>query len=246
MQADEKTQRTLLDAQAHDTHIMQLTYRINTAPERAELETLDSKCSALRDRVVAAEITFESLTKELSKAEADVVQVRERSTRNQERLDAGSCSAKEAEALSSELESLAGRQAKLEDLELAAMEKAETAEQSLKSVQSDLAQMQATRAEKAEQLARSVSDLEQERAHIEAERNRIFDELPSDVADLYTDLRSDYGGLAAVPLTGKRCDGCRMELSPSDLGKIAGIPRNTLVRCPECDRILIRTDQSAA
>lgn len=246
MKADETTQRKLLEAQAHDTHLMQLTYRINTAPQRAELETLDSKCSALRDRVVAAEITLESVSKEAAKAEADVAQVRARVERNQKRLDDGSCSAKEADALSSELESLAVRQSKLEDLELAAMEKSESAESALDKVQAELAQLQATRAEKAEELARSVGDLEAERTHIETERDRVFAELPGDVADLYDDLRTQYGGLAAVPLTGKRCDGCRMELSPSDLGKIAAIPRNVLVHCPECDRILIRNEQSAA
>lgn len=246
MKADEQTQQTLLAVQQHDTLLMQLAYRINTAPERGELEDMDAKSSALRDRVVAAEVTCSKLAGELAKAESDVQQVRDRAVRNQERLDAGSASAKEAEALSSELENLKNRQARLEDVELEAMERSESATSALESLQAELAQHQAARAEVAERLERSVAQVEEERGHVEADRDRLFGDLPDDLADLYTDLKGEFGGLVAVPLTGKRCDGCRMELSPSDLGKIAGIARDQLVRCPECERILVRTGQSAA
>lgn len=246
MKADEPTQQTLLDVQRHDTLLMQLAYKINTAPERGELEEMDAKCSALRDRVVAAEVTSSKVDGELAKAESDVQQVRDRSARNRQRLDSGTTNAKDAEALTSELESLKNRQARLEDVELEAMERSEAAASALQVLQTDLAQHQATRAQISERLARTVAQLEEERAHVLAERDRHFADLPEQLADLYTDLTSDFGGLVAVPLTGKRCDGCRMELSSSDLGKLAGIARDELLRCPECERILIRTDQSSA
>ncbi len=38
--------------------------------------------------------------------------------------------------------------------------------------------------------------------------------------------------------------GCRLTLNASDLGIIAKLPTDEVVRCEECNRILVRTGES--
>ena len=66
--------------------------------------------------------------REVAKAETDVQLVRDRAARNQARLDAGTGTAKDLQAIQHELTSLARRQGELEDVELEVMERAEAAE----------------------------------------------------------------------------------------------------------------------
>ena len=65
------------------------------------------------------------MQREVAKAEADVQLVRDRAARDQARLDAGTGTAKDLQALQHELDSLARRQSELEDVELEVMERAE-------------------------------------------------------------------------------------------------------------------------
>ena len=50
------------------------------------------------------------------------------------------------------------------------------------------------------------------------------------------------GGAAA--LRARRCGGCSLELDHSELAAIAKEPSDTVVRCEECSRILVRTHES--
>ena len=52
------------------------------------------------------------------------------------------------------------------------------------------------------------------------------------------------GGVGAAPLRARRCEGCRMQINASDLGVIAKAPADEVVRCEECQRILVRTSES--
>ena len=80
-------------------------------------------------------------------------------------------------------------------------------------------------------------------------------ELARDDADLLDALAAERfppGGdlvcsrLAEAPAALRRraCEGCRLTLNASDLGIIAKLPTDEVVRCEECNRILVRTGES--
>ena len=75
-----------------------------------------------------ARTAYQDIQGELTKAEADVQLVRDRAARDRARLDAGTGTAKDLQALQHELTSLARRQSELEDLEIEVMERAEALE----------------------------------------------------------------------------------------------------------------------
>ncbi|TNC46168.1 C4-type zinc ribbon domain-containing protein, partial [Mumia zhuanghuii] len=41
-----------------------------------------------------------------------------------------------------------------------------------------------------------------------------------------------------------RCEGCRLEINGADLREIATKPSDEVLRCPECNRILVRTHEA--
>jgi hypothetical protein len=69
-------------------------------------------------------------------------------------------------------------------------------------------------------------------------------EIPGDFLSLYEKIRSTSGGVGAAALRKRRCDGCHLELDPAALNEIRSAPPDAVVRCEECRRILVRTDES--
>lgn len=97
-------------------------------PEHAEIHGHDRQLLRLRDLIVGAETDQSDLTREQTKADGDVEQVRRRSARDQQRLDSGQVSApRELEQLQHEIATLGRRQNELEDIELEIMERLESA-----------------------------------------------------------------------------------------------------------------------
>jgi uncharacterized protein len=77
-----------------------------------------------------------------------------------------------------------------------------------------------------------------------AERKVTATGVPADLLALYDKLRAQKGGVGAAVLRARRCSGCSLELTSADLGTIAKTPLDEVVRCEECNRILVRTAES--
>ncbi|MET3963408.1 putative nucleic acid-binding Zn-ribbon protein [Marmoricola sp. OAE513] len=160
-------------------------------------------------------------------------------------VDSGSISDPKAlQRMLGELESLQRRISDLEDVELEVMEKLEAAQAelddrtaALAKIDSEAEALEATRAEKA-------AALEQQLAGVAEDRAAAVVGLPEDLLGLYEKLRASKGGVGAAALRRKECEGCRITINAADLAVIAGKPADEVVRCEECDRILVRTSES--
>ena len=60
---------------------------------------------------------------------------------------------------------------------------------------------------------------------------------------LYEKIRSETGMGAALFHAG-RCGACRIELYGADLNRVKSAPKDDVVRCEECRRIMVRTEES--
>jgi len=238
-------QLLLLDLQSIDTSLAQLAHRQRTLPEHARLSGLDADLASVRDRLIAARTEASDIESEVSKAESDVAAVRARAARDQQLLDAGNpSSSREVENLVHEIASLERRQADLEDVELALLERLEET----RAVFIELEAAQAALGEEREtvvaQRDAQVSDIEVSRTDLQADRVVLVDRLPADLLKLYERIRDDQGGVGAAALHRRACQGCRIELSPADIGTIRDAAPDTVLRCEECRRILVRTAES--
>lgn len=243
MKADPRRQARLLDLQALDTKLGQLAHRSRSLPEHAELNALIRELDGLESEVVRTSTRRDDITRELTRAEAAVQLVRDRSRRDQARLDSGSGSPKDLQALQHEVESLARRQGVLEEEELEVMERAEAAE------------ADAARAAQARDRVRETvegvilrrdeltSQIEAEEAEVQAGRAAIVAEVGDDLIALYDRIRA-HSGTGAAPLVARRCGGCQLELNRVDLDRLAAAAEDDVQRCEECGRILVRTVES--
>ncbi|MEV4713279.1 C4-type zinc ribbon domain-containing protein [Micromonospora sp. NPDC049374] len=243
MKADPQVQRRLLDLQAIDTALAQLAHRRRSLPERAELEALARELSALEDERVRAQVAVDDLDRDIARLEKDVDQVRARKTKDEDRLAAGTGPARELEALQHELASLNRRQSDLEDAELELMEQRETAQSVLDGVEQRLAEVRERRAATEQRRDDSLAEIGREEEFKRSARQPLANDLPTDLVQLYDRIRTD-SGLGAALLTAGRCGGCRLELSGADLARIRKSDPDDVVRCEECRRIMVRTNES--
>jgi predicted nucleic acid-binding Zn-ribbon protein len=243
--AEPAVQLRLLDLQALDSRLDQIAHRRRTHPALATIAEVESALGALRDRIVASETEVSDLERALAKAESDVEQVRTRSAKDQELLLSGRVtSAKELESLQQEVASLARRQGDLEEDELEVMERLEDARGALGALTAERAgltgRLDAAIAERDEAWAEGDRDTE----WVSSERAKVLPDIPADLLGLYEKLLADHDGVGAAALHQRRCEGCRMELTPTDLGRIREAAPDTVLRCEECRRILVRTPES--
>ncbi|WP_199421952.1 zinc ribbon domain-containing protein [Actinotalea solisilvae] len=239
-------QLRLLDVQALDTRLAQLAHARRTHPAHERATELAARLADLEAALVTSRTAVSDLRREVAKAEADVEQVRSRAARDQARLASAAVSAKDAQALSHEVEALARRQADLEEVELEAMERLEAHESALADVTAARDEVLAQQQESAGVLERALAEIDAEVAQVTAEREQRADGLDAGLVALYDRLRGQLGGLGAAPLRGRRCEGCRLDLNPSDVAKIQASAPEQVVRCEECGRILVRGAEARA
>jgi predicted nucleic acid-binding Zn-ribbon protein len=190
--------------------------------------------------VVTSRTAASDLRRELAKAESDVEQVRSRSERDQARLDSAAVSAKDAQALTSEIEALTHRQAALEEIQLEVMERLEAHESTLTELTKARDELLTKQQQAAADLERELADLNAQAAQVAVDREARVQGLDSGLVALYDRLRAQLSGLGIAPLRGRRCEGCRLELNPSDVARLNAAPAEEVVRCEECGRILVR------
>lgn len=234
----------LLDVQNHDNRLSQLAYRERTLPERAQAGALEERLAAVDAELVVARTAADDLRREVNKAEADVDQVRQRLARNQSRLDAGQGPAKELQAMQHELESLKARISVLEDAELEVMERQEAADAALAAAAAEHEQVSRDLAAATEAMDKQLAGLRADAATERQARDNAAAGIPAPLITLYEKVRAQHHGVGAARLYQGRCEGCNMQMTTSDLGKIKSAPMDAVLRCAECMRILVRTPDS--
>ena len=242
--ATPEQQQALLVVQDIDTRLLQVQHRRRSLPERDALMALEVEMAQTRDLVIAAEVEVSDLQGEQRKADNDVEAVRSRRDRDQARLDSGSGTAKELEGLQHEIQSLARRQAELEDIELEIMERLEGASASLTQLREKAERLAADRHEVQARLDAADAALQGEAEQLAAQRATAVAGVPADLLALYDKIRADRGGVGAAALHRGQCQGCRIALNATEISRIREAAPDTVLRCEECRAILVRTPES--
>lgn len=194
---------------------------------------------------MAAQTEESDTAREQIKAEQDVDQVRQRAARDQQRLDSGAAtSPKDLENLQREITSLAKRQGDLEDIVLEVMERLESAQERVAELTERVASVQSKIEDATARRDVALESLDGDIASATKEREVISGTVPADLLKLYDKLRAQQGGIGAAKLYQRTCQGCRQELAITDINEIRAAAPDTVVRCENCRRILVRTSES--
>jgi predicted nucleic acid-binding Zn-ribbon protein len=228
-----------------DSEIAQLDHRLKSLPEHAALTELGSRRDDVAVRRGQTQTEVEDLTREQRKADADVEQVKGRLARDQQRLVSGMVTdPKQVQAIQHEIETLHKRISDLEDDELDVMERLEDAQRRLDALGLELAEIERATGDRTIARDTAASAIAEQRAKARSQRDVLAGDIPADLLTLYDRLRGQLGGVGVGALHQKRCGGCRLEVGAADLARIAAAPSDEVLRCEECNRILVRTDES--
>ena len=214
-------------------------------PEIAELSDLAQQQQKVHSSLVTAQTEVSDIAREQDKLEADIDQVRQRMTRDQQRLDAGSVSsAKELESLQHEIGSLSKRQRDLEDVELEVMERLEVAEGQAFALAAEQERLTAAVEDAERRRSDALAAIDRDVEYAQQQRATVVPNVSEELLTLYEKLRAQLDGVAVVAIKQRRCDGCRLDLSATDLGRVRSAAEDEILRCEECRRIQVRTDES--
>jgi len=244
MKAAPQAQRRLLDLQAIDTALQQLEHRRRTLPQISAANTLTREISELEDKRVQAQVAVDDIDRDISRLERDIEQVRTRSDKDAARLAAGSGPARELEALEHELASLRRRQSDLEDSELELMEQRETAQAAVDEAVTAVAEAREKLAALETERETALTEIAEDEQWKANSRKPLAADLPADLVALYDKIREQSGGIGVGLLRSGRCGGCRIELSGGEKARVRAAAEDEVVRCDECRRIMVRTEES--
>lgn len=171
--------------------------------------------------------------------------MRQRAGRDQQRLDSGAVtSPKDLENLQREITSLAKRQGDLEDVVIEVMERRESAQERVAELTERTSSVQSKVDDATGRRDAAFESLDGEAASATKEREVVAASVPADLLKLYDKLRQQQGGVGAARLYQRRCEGCRLELNITEVNDVKAASPDTVLRCENCGRILVRTSES--
>lgn len=241
MKADVWQQHSLLQLAEVDAGLARIEHRVRKLPEQDELDRVRAEHGAATDKVAVLGIAMDDLDEQVAKFESEIDAVRQREDRDRALLEGDSVGAKQVAELQHELETLERRQASLEDSLLELMERREelAAQRTAELARVDELQTTLSAAQRA--VADAVAELDGSRQENLSRREELLGSLQADLVDLYERQRA-RGGAGAAQLQGRRCGACRLEIDRGEMARISAAPDDEVLRCPECNAILVRAE----
>lgn len=239
MKADASHQRRLADLARVDATLNQLAHRRAHLPEQKELDTLTSERNTAREAAARKGIEVEDVDRAISKLESDIGAVRKRRERDSELVSGGSLGHKQVSEVEHELGTLSRRQDELETEQLELMERRDAMQADIDHSGATASDLDGRIDEARRSLEVALGDLDDTEGAARREREQIVSELPGDLLELYSELLETRGVGAGV-FGGGRCSACSMELDRSTVSRVQSAPEDEVMRCPECEAILVR------
>ena len=237
MKATQNQQQDLLHLYTLETEIERKRAAIQAIIENPELSALRDDQRSQATAMITAHNAVEAIELELSRSEGDLQLVSQRIKLDRDRLG-NTASAKDAQGIQSELESLSRRQSELEEVSLIIMDRLEVAAKELEII---AAQKQLTD----EKLADMEADAQKEINKLKSGGELLLQELGSlkvriDPEHLAHYVKLSKRGVPIGRLEGRECGACRMALGASSFTALANLDSEEFASCPECQALLVR------
>ena len=227
----------LLELTAVDQLLARSRRQIEDLKVSPELDALGVSLRGASVAYLDANGRVEALQADLKRVEADLSVVEQRIKKDNQSLN-NTTSAKDAQGIQSELQTLAKRKSDLEDSSLALMEEisqveVEVADRLIEKNAADQ-QIKQKHSEIAAQIAKLASGIELSAA----DRKRLAERIPQELLELYS--AKAKRGVPVGRLINRECGACHMNITASALQEVVNAPADELVLCPDCAAILVR------
>lgn len=230
----------LLRVQEHDTAADRLRHRRQTLPELAELRACDDELARLGTTLSEVGAGAAEAARRQRRLEGELALLESKVAELDVKLYSGAVTVpRELQAMQTEGEAMRLRRASLEDEVLEAMGIRETLDEQVADLESRRDELDREGVRLRAAIAEGQAQVDRDLATEQAAREVASAAIPADVAALYEQLRARLG-VAAAPLVNGRCGGCHLALPATELDRLRKEPAEALVRCEQCERILVR------
>jgi len=232
----------LVELQELDTRLSQLDHKCKTLPELAHLAKLEAEDSQLQSDFAEIEVELSALRNNQNDRETEIQQLEDKIAKATSSLYGGDMtSPKEAAALQSEIDSIAGRQSLLEDQIIDLMEKIEPYATEEERIEKARRVCSDATKETQDKISEALSEIEAERLSVEGEKQGVEERAGNELVVLYEDNRKRMGDHTAVGrLVGTSCGACFLEIAAVEIDRIRRLPSDQPSECPECGALLVR------
>lgn len=244
MLAEPADQQKLLNLADLDSEMGRLQHSARSLPQHQRIASLMAERQSVGEALVAATTEVDDLQVALRRAEADLVPVRARLVRDTTRIEDGSISdGKTLKGLIDEKARIERRIVELEEAEFEVMARLEDAETRAGVMASRRDEVETVLRDEVSARDRQVSALGAEAKEVATSRKDLVTIVPPALLSIYEKVRAQRGSGAARLHRGQ-CTGCQLAIPVADLDGYRKAPANEVLRCIECDRILVRTAES--
>lgn len=226
----------LLDLQEVDLQIDRLLNERQSLPELERYRRAHDELTGLSDQhdTASQELRETSLALDRTSGELEMTELK--LSQEQNRLYAGGMSARDADYLRQEVESIGRRISDMEEKVLVLMEQRETQEKLVDRLTQDRDAARAGKDELEAAISKAWEGLDAKLAVQEAKKADIAALIPEDLMDLYDQLRASKEGVAVGRLADGICGGCHLALTAAEQLEAT---RSEPPRCIHCRRILV-------
>lgn len=237
MKVSQNQLQDLLELTTVDQLLARSRRQIEDLKVSPELDALGVRLRSASVAYLDANGQVEAFEADLKRVEADLAVVEQRIKKDNQSLN-NTSSAKDAQGIQSELQTLAKRKSDLEDASLALMEQ-------IAAVQSEVVQkLEAKAAVEVEIKAKKAAiqtEILKLASGIElssADRKQLAERVPHELMEIYS--AKAKRGVPVGRLLNRECGACHMNITASALQEVVNAPADQLVLCPDCSAILVR------
>ena len=226
----------LLDLQGEDSAIDRLLERRGELPELEAYKKAHQQVSDLDQEIAAVNDRLREMALGIDKADGELKIGDEKLEREEQRLFAGSLSAKAAEHLRQEVDMLRRQNSEAETTILELMESRDAAQGELDRHQADRENVAGEQANLEELIQREWKQIDAEIARHEARKIELAPLIPEGLMEMYEQLRPTKQGVAVGRMAEGICGGCHLALSAAEQSQVL---KSEPPRCLHCRRILV-------
>lgn len=229
----------LLELQAADTMADQLRHRRGQLAERDQLQATKNDLIRWDQALQTVRKRIRELGDEIEQAEHRSEEIDAKVARLQGQLKT-IISPREAEALQGEIAVLQRERSELDDVELTALEEQSRLDDELQQLLSQEETLRDAFLGADAALSAAQSDIDAELERVAQRLSGLRDAVDAKVLKRYDRLREQHL-VAAATVSGSRCDGCHLDLSPAELDDVRATAAAAagVAECPQCSRLLV-------
>lgn len=233
---DLRSLEDLLDLHAIDREIDRLLERRSGLPELEAYRRADTELRDSTSRREEWSARLRQIALDLDKANGELSLTEDKAKREESRLYAGGMSARDADYLRREVESLRSRISVTEEKVLELMEERDAAARRVDEMGAEVAEAASRKEALEETIRRQWREIDSEVSAKEARKAEVAPLIAGDLMELYDQLRSNADGDVVGRLEDGICGACHLKLSAAEEARAR---KEDPPRCIHCQAILV-------